>query len=108
LKGAITSISKLQLNADQRLYVLREEVGIPNSISDDLILNTGGIAAYRDLINCGKFTVVGFVKVGVKKLFVMVRLFDIQDELNRQIEFEPLCVLDFYIHEAWQRRGLSS
>ncbi|CAB4423922.1 unnamed protein product [Rhizophagus irregularis] len=43
-------------------------------------------------------TVVGILKVGIKKLFVM-------DRLGRQHEIEPLCVLDFYVHENCQRSG---
>jgi len=43
--------------------------------------------------------VVGLLKMGHKKLFV----YDIQ---GNQHEMEPLCVLDFYIHESRQRKGL--
>jgi alpha-tubulin N-acetyltransferase 1 len=43
--------------------------------------------------------VVGLLKVGRKKLFL-------QDLLGVQRETEPMCVLDFYIHETRQRAGL--
>ncbi|XP_054033148.1 alpha-tubulin N-acetyltransferase 1 isoform X1 [Dryobates pubescens] len=42
--------------------------------------------------------VVGFLKVGYKKLFLL-------DRGGAHNEAEPLCVLDFYIHESLQRHG---
>ncbi|XP_069098057.1 alpha-tubulin N-acetyltransferase 1 isoform X1 [Pleurodeles waltl] len=48
--------------------------------------------------NCGQGTVIGFLKVGYKKLFVL-------DRHGAHNEEEPLCVLDFYIHESLQRHG---
>ncbi|XP_053823925.1 alpha-tubulin N-acetyltransferase 1 isoform X2 [Vidua chalybeata] len=43
--------------------------------------------------------VLGFLKVGYKKLFLLERD-------GSHVEVEPLCVLDFYVHESQQRRGL--
>ncbi len=40
---------------------------------------------------------VGLLKVGPKHLFIM--------EGTKQHEIEPLCVLDFYVHESRQRAG---
>ncbi|XP_038063801.1 alpha-tubulin N-acetyltransferase-like [Patiria miniata] len=48
--------------------------------------------------NGGLGAAVGILKVGRKKLFVL-------DAHGNQIEMEPLCVLDFYVHESCQRRG---
>ncbi|KAK3932042.1 Alpha-tubulin N-acetyltransferase [Frankliniella fusca] len=48
--------------------------------------------------NKGHGTVVGILKVGSKKLFIY-------DLTGVQWEMEPLCVLDFYIHESKQRTG---
>lgn len=42
--------------------------------------------------------VIGFIKVGVKKLFLY-------DHKGQQKEVSPLCVLDFYVHESKQRMG---
>jgi len=42
--------------------------------------------------------VVGLLKVGKKKLFVY-------DQQGVQHEMNPLCILDFYIHESRQRVG---
>ena len=46
----------------------------------------------------GNGAVVGFLKVGPKKLFVY-------DSGGVQREMEPLCVLDFYVCESCQRQG---
>uniref|UniRef100_A0A3Q3WES6 Alpha-tubulin N-acetyltransferase 1 n=1 Tax=Mola mola TaxID=94237 RepID=A0A3Q3WES6_MOLML len=48
--------------------------------------------------NRGHDVVVGFLKVGYKKLFLL-------DSRGVHIEAEPLCVLDFYIEETLQRHG---
>merc|ERR1740121_2732870 len=51
-------------------------------------------------------TALGFLKVGAKRLFVSApqanqRAFaDVQDAFR---EIEPLCALDFYVHERCQR-----
>ncbi|CAG0882166.1 unnamed protein product [Cyprideis torosa] len=42
--------------------------------------------------------VVGFLKVGRKKLFII-------DDYCVQNEVSPLCILDFYVHESRQRQG---
>ena len=41
---------------------------------------------------------VGILRVGQKKLFVY-------DRDGNNHELEPLCVLDFYVHESRQRTG---
>jgi alpha-tubulin N-acetyltransferase 1 len=46
----------------------------------------------------GHGAVVGLLKTGSKKLFIY-------DHNGVQHELEPLCVLDFYVHESCQRRG---
>ncbi|XP_040399062.1 alpha-tubulin N-acetyltransferase 1 isoform X4 [Cygnus olor] len=45
-----------------------------------------------------KAAVIGFLKVGYKKLFLL-------DHSGAHNEAEPLCVLDFYVHESLQRHG---
>lgn len=44
------------------------------------------------------FKILGMLKVGNKKLFI-------RDEVGNISEIEPLCVLDFYVHESCQRIG---
>ncbi len=46
----------------------------------------------------GRGAVVGMIKLGHKKLFVY-------DRDGTQHEMDPLCVLDFYVHESRQRHG---
>jgi alpha-tubulin N-acetyltransferase 1 len=42
--------------------------------------------------------VLGLLKVGVKKLFI-------RNDSGAIKEINPLCVLDFYVHESVQRNG---
>ena len=41
---------------------------------------------------------IGFIKIGRKKLFL-------RDTYASIVEVEPVCVLDFYVHESQQRMG---
>ena len=43
--------------------------------------------------------VLGFIKVGFKKLFI-------SGKMGNLTEMFPLCVLDFYVHEDCQRQGI--
>ncbi|KAA8586278.1 hypothetical protein FQN60_007847 [Etheostoma spectabile] len=74
LPAAITSASKLQSQKHQ-LYLLKDGES-----------------------NGGRGVVVGFLKVGYKKLFLL-------DRQGEHVEAEPLCVLDFYIAQSMQRHG---
>ncbi|KAM7383675.1 hypothetical protein PAMA_011166 [Pampus argenteus] len=74
LTAPITSASKLQSQRHQ-VYLLKDGES-----------------------NGGRGVVVGFLKVGYKKLFLL-------DRQGMHIEAEPLCVLDFYIAENLQRHG---
>ena len=46
-----------------------------------------------------RLTVFGGIKTGSKKLFIRV-------ETGAFCEIEPICILDFYVHEEYQRQGL--
>ena len=46
----------------------------------------------------GRGTALGILKVGTKRLFVY-------NHHGNVHEMEPLCVLDFYVHESRQRMG---
>ena len=54
---------------------------------------------HRIFIKAEKNKVLGFIKVGNKKLFLRDRNYNYHEEY-------PLCVLDFYVHESNQRRGI--
>jgi alpha-tubulin N-acetyltransferase 1 len=53
---------------------------------------------HRIFIRAKENKVIGFIKVGVKKLFI-------RDQFTNFHEINPLCVLDFYVHESEQRNG---
>lgn len=53
---------------------------------------------HRIFIKAQGNKVIGFMKVGVKKLYV-------RDEYANYHEINPLCALDFYVHESEQRNG---
>eukprot|EP00090_Calanus_glacialis_P002011 TRINITY_DN11514_c0_g1_i1.p1 TRINITY_DN11514_c0_g1~~TRINITY_DN11514_c0_g1_i1.p1 ORF type:complete len:214 (-),score=63.46 TRINITY_DN11514_c0_g1_i1:113-754(-) len=75
LKNAITSGSKMLNAENQTAYILVDKSG-----------------------NSGMGSVVGLLKVGRKKLFLI-------DEAGKSNEMVPQCVLDFYVVETRQRSG---
>uniref|UniRef100_A0A7N5P2H5 Alpha-tubulin N-acetyltransferase 1 n=1 Tax=Ailuropoda melanoleuca TaxID=9646 RepID=A0A7N5P2H5_AILME len=75
LPAPITSASRMQSNRHV-MYVLKDTSARP----------------------AGKGAIIGFLKVGYKKLFVL-------DDREAHNEVEPLCILDFYVHESLQRHG---
>jgi len=76
--------------------------GLKNPItSGDKMLHTDGQTAYilvDRFGNNGLGSVLGFLKVGKKRLFLL-------DEIGNHNEMLPLCVLDFYVVENHQRLG---
>lgn len=77
LRGPITSVDRL-LQSFQKIYLLTSSV--PG--------NSGHILAQ------------GILKVGQKHLFIR------RTPNAPLVEISPLCVLDFYVHESYQRQGL--
>ena len=57
--------------------------------------------AYRMYVACRHKQALGFIKVGVKKLFVRSGTSE-----GVLCEVSPLCVLDFYVSETCQRQGV--
>ena len=53
---------------------------------------------HRIFIKAKENSIIGYVKVGIKKLFI-------RDNFNNYNEISPMCVLDFYVHENFQRTG---
>ncbi|XP_071947767.1 uncharacterized protein [Antedon mediterranea] len=74
LHGPITLGAKMRFT-DHHLYVIKDQA-----------------------TNKGFGSVIGILKIGRKKLFVL-------DRYSKQHEMKPMCVLDFYVHESVQRRG---
>lgn len=81
LPTPVTSAARMESN-QHVLYIMRDPPGPP----------------HRGPPRDPKAVVVGFLKVGYKKLFLL-------DRSGAHVEAEPLCVLDFYIHESLQRCG---
>lgn len=77
LSQVLTSVEKLSINTTQRLYLAIVPATTPG-----------------DHPKC-----IGILKVGVKKLFV-------RSAAGQLHELEPLCVLDFFVHESQQRHGV--
>ncbi|XP_051631753.1 alpha-tubulin N-acetyltransferase 1 isoform X3 [Manacus candei] len=73
--------------------------GLPTPVTSAARMETNRHVLYilRDP-RTPKGAVIGFLKVGYKKLFLL-------DRAGTHTEVEPLCVLDFYIHESLQRHG---
>lgn len=82
LNGPVTTFAKLLGTPDQRIYVLKT---LPRPQGDPSIT--------------GSENIIGMLKVGPKKLFL-------QDRNDRIVQIAPLCVLDFYIDECYQRQGI--
>lgn len=59
----------------------------------------GYVVAEAELVTSCRLTVFGGIKTGRKKLFIRV-------ETGAFCEIEPICVLDFYVNEDYQRQGL--
>lgn len=74
LQQAVTTAKKF-ISSDHTLYLVKDSAG-----------------------NNKQGCVVGLLKTGRKKLFVL-------DTSGQQNEVVPLCVLDFYVHESRQRQG---
>jgi hypothetical protein len=89
LRGPITTLMKLKAQPDQRLYVMREDIHTKNmnilrtetSRGDLYMFASGGLAGYKDLVNDGKYSIVGMIKIGYKSLFVVVK-YDILCRMN--------------------------
>ncbi|XP_076455135.1 uncharacterized protein LOC143289838 [Babylonia areolata] len=75
--------------------------GLSGTITTGRRLETSDHHLYimKDPEGCsGRGAVIGILKLGRKRLFVY-------DRHGQQWEMNPLCVLDFYVHESRQRMG---
>ncbi|GAB6021946.1 Alpha-tubulin N-acetyltransferase 1 [Chamberlinius hualienensis] len=101
------SLSPNQRDVIERISVVINRMGEASAKAQGLHHT---ITTYNKLLECdqtlylvkddinNKCVVVGILKVGRKKLFL-------QDSEEKLHEMDPLCVLDFYIHENYQRKG---
>ncbi|KAG8199033.1 hypothetical protein JTE90_021046 [Oedothorax gibbosus] len=72
LHSAITTLKKLLNSSQQKIYIIRDATQ--------------------------SRSVIGMLKVGIKRLFV-------RDDMGAHHEVDPVCILDFYVHESTQRCG---
>ncbi|KAI8593818.1 touch receptor neuron protein Mec-17-domain-containing protein [Geranomyces variabilis] len=100
LRGPVTTSTKLCASPTHRVYLMKHEVPIdpPPPLPDPALEYEGLSDAPPRMVRRKRPLVIGMIKVGVKNLFLV-------DEYGRQLQISPLCVLDFYIHEDYQRRG---
>nr|XP_016847211.1 PREDICTED: alpha-tubulin N-acetyltransferase 1 isoform X2 [Anolis carolinensis] len=99
-----------RMDLQQQLMTVIDEMGKASAKAQNLptpITSTSRMQTNRHVLyilkdseakTVGKGIIIGFLKVGYKKLFVL-------DRNGAHNEVEPLCVLDFYIHESLQRHG---
>ncbi|GIX97046.1 alpha-tubulin N-acetyltransferase 1 [Caerostris darwini] len=91
----------------EQLEIILERMGVASAQAQNLnspittlkkLINSSQQKVYiiRD-VNESRF-IIGMLKVGMKRLFVC-------DEVGAYHEVDPLCVLDFYVHESKQRCG---
>ncbi|TPX30952.1 hypothetical protein SmJEL517_g05628 [Synchytrium microbalum] len=103
LQVAVTSLPKLYQNPNHRVYVMTvSERTSPSSrassASSRHSRRSSTTSSNRTTGHNNRVKVVGLIKVGQKNLY----LSDTNGHLQRA---NPLCVLDFYVHESCQRRG---
>ncbi|KAI9357363.1 touch receptor neuron protein Mec-17-domain-containing protein [Zopfochytrium polystomum] len=111
LRSPVTNLARLHQNPLHRLYVLRSGRDLGSTIQRDARPTSASRGGGRCDPSEGEETfleaeppgevgadVIGMLKVGPKNLFVANRQ-------GRQIQMCPLCVLDFFIHEKFQRSG---
>ena len=75
--------------------VMFQSQGLPATITTSSKFFTSDNTLY---LKIHEDRVVGLLKMGRKRLFI-------RDEVGQVKEIEPLCVLDFYVHESCQRSG---
>ena len=86
-------------NTEQILYIMKEMIDNRFAFEIKLKISWQNLNyTWSCIVYCFRPCIVGILKVGIKKLFVY-------DAQGQQHEVDPLCVLDFYVHESKQRQG---
>jgi len=103
---------RLRSGAGRVLSTVLEELGRRSAMAQGLrkpVTYGSGLGDNRVYLMVDGRMALGFLKVGTKRLFVTSQkaatsaFADVQGAF---VEIDPLCALDFYIHEKCQRRGL--
>ncbi|CAE7506284.1 unnamed protein product [Symbiodinium necroappetens] len=99
---------------------LRADSGMLSTVLEEMGKRSAAAQGLRKPVTSGAFlgdqrvyllaqgkTALGVLKVGRKRLFVEApfRSCELADVRNSFQEIEPLCTLDFYVHEKCQRSG---
>lgn len=95
-------LSSLRISSDFAMII--NKMGEASSVSQSLpsIITSASKffdSGHKIFFKIDDNKVLGFIKVGYKKLFL-------RDRNNNVHEVNPLCVLDFYVHESTQRKGI--
>jgi alpha-tubulin N-acetyltransferase 1 len=88
----------------QALELVVDEVGVASAKAQGLPVAITSAARLRKsqdrvYLAADGSRCLGLLRVGRKRLFL-------HDSAGRTHQVEPLCVLDFYVHESCQRRGV--
>ena len=94
-RGAAITALGAAIDAMGVLSARAQALGVPISTAQKLQANPG--QRLYVMFDEAAHAAVGILKVGTKHLFIT--------ESTKQHEIEPLCVLDFYVHESRQRSG---
>jgi len=97
LGHSITTFDKFAFGDRHTIYILRDRPPARKmQVSDEK--ENGEEEGEEEAQRAAPGKVYGFIKIGHKPLFVM-------DANGNQLEVNPLCVLDFYVLEEYQRNG---
>ena len=99
----LTTDEPKSINAKQNINQILDIMGTASAKAQGLkAIITTPVKFYssnhRAYFKVEKNLIIGFLKVGTKKLFI-------RNDYGKINEIEPLCVLDFYVHESQQRFG---
>jgi len=107
VNSLLENCSKNKTTSEEKIQKILECLGkrsaisqkLPHQITDlyNALSNNHRIYLLKSIAKMDS-KVLGFIKVGVKKLFLF-------DRAGHHHEMLPLCVLDFYVHEDFQRKG---
>ena len=102
-RAALKAVKKDAVKASQEVI---DKLGVASARAQQLSHPITAVrklvgTAHRCYLACRRKQALGFIKVGVKKLFV--RSGTSEGTIH---EIAPLCVLDFYVSEACQRQGV--
>lgn len=106
---SVVDDAALQADLSGALSTLLEELGKSSASAQGLrrpVTSGSCLGDQRVYLLMDGPKALGFLKVGRKRLFVeAVKPSDFADVKNAFQEIEPLCALDFYVHERYQRAG---